>query len=146
MGCPFPIVSLMTFVRAAVSVVLPWSTWPIVPMLTCGLVRAKTDRRRRVMRNEQAILRMWYNVDNRTRFLNQCLTLVSDCVGTEDIDTPQYLCGTHRQFYRACSLEMHRSANLKMYISPSSLTAPNDGLFEQPVSFRVDHLSVACGY
>ena len=23
---------------AAVKVVLPWSTWPIVPMLTCGLV------------------------------------------------------------------------------------------------------------
>ena len=23
---------------AAVRVVLPWSTWPIVPMLTCGLV------------------------------------------------------------------------------------------------------------
>src|SRR6185503_11232558 len=28
-----------TFVIAAVSVVLPWSTWPIVPMLTCGLLR-----------------------------------------------------------------------------------------------------------
>src|SRR6478609_7728357 len=26
-------------VSAAVSVVLPWSTWPIVPTLTCGLVR-----------------------------------------------------------------------------------------------------------
>ena len=25
---------------AAVSVVLPWSMWPIVPMLTCGLVRS----------------------------------------------------------------------------------------------------------
>jgi hypothetical protein len=23
-----------------VSVVLPWSIWPIVPMLTCGLVRS----------------------------------------------------------------------------------------------------------
>src|SRR3954452_9217306 len=30
-----------TFVIAAVSVVLPWSTWPMVPMLRCGLVRAK---------------------------------------------------------------------------------------------------------
>src|SRR5436190_13679081 len=28
-----------TFVIAAVSVVLPWSTWPIVPMFTCGLLR-----------------------------------------------------------------------------------------------------------
>src|SRR5437763_261864 len=27
---------------AAVSVVLPWSMWPIVPTLTCGLVRVKT--------------------------------------------------------------------------------------------------------
>ena len=29
-----------TFVMAAVSVVLPWSTWPMVPMLTCGLFRS----------------------------------------------------------------------------------------------------------
>ncbi len=29
-----------TLVMAAVSVVLPWSTCPIVPMLTCGLVRS----------------------------------------------------------------------------------------------------------
>ena len=27
-------------VMAAVSDVLPWSMWPIVPMLTCGLVRS----------------------------------------------------------------------------------------------------------
>ena len=27
-------------VIAAVRVVLPWSMWPIVPMLTCGLVRS----------------------------------------------------------------------------------------------------------
>src|SRR5690606_5651675 len=27
-------------VIAAVSVVLPWSTWPIVPMLQCGLLRS----------------------------------------------------------------------------------------------------------
>ena len=25
---------------AAVRLVLPWSMWPIVPMLTCGLVRS----------------------------------------------------------------------------------------------------------
>src|SRR4030095_8606010 len=30
----------MTLVNAAVSVVLPWSTCPIVPTLTCGLVRS----------------------------------------------------------------------------------------------------------
>ena len=29
-----------TFVIAAVSDVLPWSTWPIVPMLQCGLLRS----------------------------------------------------------------------------------------------------------
>src|SRR4029077_12269333 len=28
------------FVMAAVRDVLPWSIWPIVPMLTCGLVRS----------------------------------------------------------------------------------------------------------
>ena len=27
-------------VIAAVRLVLPWSMWPIVPMLTCGLVRS----------------------------------------------------------------------------------------------------------
>src|SRR5262245_56081809 len=29
-----------TLVMAAVRVVLPWSTWPMVPTLTCGLVRS----------------------------------------------------------------------------------------------------------
>src|SRR3954451_2521067 len=29
-----------TVVIAAVRVVLPWSTWPMVPTLTCGLVRS----------------------------------------------------------------------------------------------------------
>lgn len=28
-----------TLVMAAVSVVLPWSTWPMVPTFMCGLVR-----------------------------------------------------------------------------------------------------------
>src|SRR4249919_2669920 len=32
--------SAPTFVNAAVSVVLPWSTWPIVPTFTWGLVRS----------------------------------------------------------------------------------------------------------
>jgi len=31
--------SASTFVIAAVSVVLPWSTWPMVPMLRCSFVR-----------------------------------------------------------------------------------------------------------
>src|SRR5690348_8328158 len=35
-----PLVSAPTFVSAAVSVVLPWSTCPIVPTFTCGLVRS----------------------------------------------------------------------------------------------------------
>jgi len=30
-------------VMAAVSVVLPWSTWPIVPTFTCGLSRLKAS-------------------------------------------------------------------------------------------------------
>jgi hypothetical protein len=34
-----PPVSASTLVIAAVSDVLPWSTWPIVPMLQCGLLR-----------------------------------------------------------------------------------------------------------
>src|SRR5690606_15383785 len=32
--------SAPTLVSAAVSVVLPWSTWPMVPTFTCGLVRS----------------------------------------------------------------------------------------------------------
>src|ERR1700712_1985469 len=32
--------SASTLVMAAVRVVLPWSTWPIVPMLTWGLLRS----------------------------------------------------------------------------------------------------------
>src|SRR5512146_1633970 len=32
--------SCSTLVIAAVRVVLPWSMWPMVPMLTCGLVRS----------------------------------------------------------------------------------------------------------
>ena len=30
----------LTKVMAAVSVVLPWSTWPMVPTFTCGLLRS----------------------------------------------------------------------------------------------------------
>jgi hypothetical protein len=35
-----PYFSDSTFVMAAVSVVLPWSIWPIVPTFTCGLLRS----------------------------------------------------------------------------------------------------------
>ena len=35
-----PQTSEQTRVSAAVSVVLPWSTWPIVPTLTWGFVRS----------------------------------------------------------------------------------------------------------
>lgn len=40
---------------AAVRVVLPWSTWPMVPMLTCGLVRSYLPRAARTVR----VLRRW---------------------------------------------------------------------------------------
>src|SRR5213082_132400 len=32
--------SALTLVSAAVKVVLPWSTWPMVPTLTCGFFRS----------------------------------------------------------------------------------------------------------
>ena len=35
-----PPFSARYFVIAAVSDVLPWSMWPIVPMFTCGLLRS----------------------------------------------------------------------------------------------------------
>src|SRR5262245_40294479 len=35
-----PCFTAITFVSAAVNVVFPWSTCPIVPTFTCGLVRA----------------------------------------------------------------------------------------------------------
>src|SRR5262245_10094441 len=35
-----PCFAAITFVSAAVSVVFPWSTCPIVPTFTCGFVRA----------------------------------------------------------------------------------------------------------
>ena len=38
-GLTSGILSWSTLVIAAVSVVLPWSICPMVPMLTCGLVR-----------------------------------------------------------------------------------------------------------
>ena len=39
MNCARPF-DAQYFVMAAVSVVLPWSTWPIVPTFTCGLFRS----------------------------------------------------------------------------------------------------------
>src|SRR6266850_201275 len=40
MNCTFGLVFPRTLVMAAVKVVLPWSTCPIVPMFTCGLLRS----------------------------------------------------------------------------------------------------------
>src|ERR1043165_272749 len=39
-NCTFGLCFANTFVIAAVNVVLPWSTCPIVPMFTCGLERS----------------------------------------------------------------------------------------------------------
>src|SRR6185503_8149205 len=39
-NCTFGLFFANTFVIAAVNVVLPWSTCPIVPMFTCGLERS----------------------------------------------------------------------------------------------------------
>src|ERR1044071_5677253 len=39
-NCTFGLFFARTFVMAAVKVVLPWSTCPIVPMFTCGLLRS----------------------------------------------------------------------------------------------------------
>lgn len=36
-------------VKAAVSVVFPWSTWPIVPMLTWGFLRSNLPRAARTV-------------------------------------------------------------------------------------------------
>src|SRR5947209_15648064 len=40
LNCTLGLCLLSTFVIAAVYVVLPWSMCPIVPMLTCGLLRS----------------------------------------------------------------------------------------------------------
>ncbi len=39
-NCTFGLCFASTLVIAAVSVVLPWSMCPIVPMFTCGLLRS----------------------------------------------------------------------------------------------------------
>src|SRR2546426_11948806 len=39
-NCTFGLFFAKTFVMAAVKVVFPWSTCPIVPMFTCGLLRS----------------------------------------------------------------------------------------------------------
>lgn len=45
-------------VRAAVRVVFPWSTWPIVPMLTWGFLRSNLPRAARTVRER----RRWWRV------------------------------------------------------------------------------------
>src|SRR5439155_3269764 len=44
-----------TEVIAAVSVVLPWSTCPIVPTFTCGLVRSNLPFAISILRNQRAV-------------------------------------------------------------------------------------------
>src|SRR4051812_43733377 len=57
----FGYLSCRTLVIAAVSVVFPWSMCPMVPMLTCGLVRS--------------------NLALATGFLSPCLTQSCACLG-----------------------------------------------------------------
>ncbi|MFS7999438.1 hypothetical protein Hanom_Chr12g01166161 [Helianthus anomalus] len=45
-----PPVEARAMVRAAVKVVLPWSTWPMVPMLTWGFVRSNLPLAARTVR------------------------------------------------------------------------------------------------
>ena len=47
--------SCKVFVIAAVNVVLPWSTWPIVPILTCGLVLSNLAFRSDLTDDERAL-------------------------------------------------------------------------------------------
>lgn len=43
-------------VNAAVRVVLPWSTWPMVPMLTWGFLRSNLPRAARTMRERRRVV------------------------------------------------------------------------------------------
>lgn len=43
-------------VKAAVRVVLPWSTWPMVPMLTWGFLRSNLPRAARTMRERRRVV------------------------------------------------------------------------------------------
>ena len=52
--------SCSTLVIAAVSVVLPWSMCPMVPMLTCGLVRSNLAFATGVSSLRSLICRLWF--------------------------------------------------------------------------------------
>lgn len=43
-------------VKAAVRVVLPWSTWPMVPMLTWGFFRSNLPRAARTMNERRRVV------------------------------------------------------------------------------------------
>lgn len=43
-------------VKAAVRVVLPWSTWPMVPMLTWGFLRSNLPRAACTMRERRRVV------------------------------------------------------------------------------------------
>jgi hypothetical protein len=62
-------------VSAAVRVVLPWSTWPMVPMLTCGLLRSNFPL---AERTTSSLPHLWpagaatsMEVESRTRLLDE---------------------------------------------------------------------------
>src|SRR5215207_2678126 len=68
-----------SLVRAAVVVVFPWSTWPIVPTLTCGFVRSNLalamtarSRRRMVRRRRPTTARCCLTLPHAA---SRCLTL-----------------------------------------------------------------------
>lgn len=43
-------------VKAAVRVVFPWSTWPMVPMLTWGFLRSNFPRAARTMKERRGVV------------------------------------------------------------------------------------------
>ena len=61
---------------AAVSEVFPWSTCPIVPMLTCGLVRVNlASLKKRLDKEEMRLIRC-----------NRCIVNFFPTGGIEDVD------------------------------------------------------------
>lgn len=55
LGALLPIAA-KAMVKAAVRVVLPWSTWPMVPMLTWGFLRSNLPRAARTMRERRRVV------------------------------------------------------------------------------------------
>lgn len=55
LGALFPIAA-RAMVKAAVRVVLPWSTWPMVPMLRWGFLRSNFPRAARTMNERRRLV------------------------------------------------------------------------------------------